>query len=806
MLKIYLLLVTAICTINVFAQLIEPLNINLNTDWQQKVERGDITGTTCKVIDGAVKIDYKFNNTALDMDKLNPDVRGGDVVIFESVGEWNLSPYSCLEFDYQGDGSEFHTGLYLTDDKGVTATFVRFGLINPGRVVNVMLNQPGNYTNKNFDMSKVRKIGILSSEGGENRYQVNNGSFTVYGIRFSNKDQEQSIAENIALIKKWYNVVQVPKELLDIEKEFINRTGNLNTIKEKLSKIKYQALFQKNNAIAVLGESTMERLKPALYDFMGDKARELQISAASNEYESAQIALLANPNKKPGLVNVAIQYDLIGSDGAKIKKNDIEIRFLDFVNTTPSTHSYYQYIGELANVFMPNREFELSAERLQPIWITVKTAPRTPAGEYHGNLIIRSKDEKISIPLSVKVYDFTLPPQSVVSRQFVYWLPAVAQWYGYKKADKIESCDYNRDGFNIPLDMIKRHLDLLLRYRVEVMNIGWLFNSDDGTPCWPLITRPDGSYDYSLFDELMEFCRERGMRKFSLGDFGRSTTRIFDPAYCAKVKNIMIPYIAHLKAKGWFKDAYFKVYDEPDTPDGYKAMETECRFLLDIDPDINTTAAIAMPQPGTEKYLHTFLFRPSNWLPERIDKVRAANRTASWYWCVIPFSKPYPNYFINYPASDPRIIEWMHWKYDNHFFLHWAANLWNNNLMPSQGKAWPFVAWNGNTYQKFNGEGLFVTPGNDGNLWSTVTLEMLRDGAEDLEYFNILKEFVESKRDDPKYRDLIKTTNELLQLSHVIDTVYSYRNDKQTIMQIREKAASLIGQFKKMAMSKDNEQ
>jgi hypothetical protein len=36
--------------------------------------------------------------------------------------------------------------------------------------------------------------------------------------------------------------------------------------------------------------------------------------------------------------------------------------------------------------------------------------------------------------------------------------------------------------------------------------------------------------------------------------------------------------------------------------------------------------------------------------------------------------------------------------------------------------------------------------------------------------------------------------------------VYSYRNDKQAIMQIREKASSLIGQFKKMAMSKDNEQ
>ena len=139
----------------------------------------------------------------------------------------------------------------------------------------------------------------------------------------------------------------------------------------------------------------------------------------------------------------------------------------------------------------------------------------------------------------------------------------------------------------------------------------------------------------------------------------------------------------------------------------------------------------------------------------------------------------------------------MHWKYDNRFFLHWAANLWNNNLMPSQGKAWPFVAWNGNTYQKFNGEGLFVTPGNDGNLWSTVTLEMLRDGAEDLEYFNILRENIESHKNDAGYQDLINNGSYLLQLSAVIDTVYSYRNDKQAIALIRDKTANLIEQFKK---------
>jgi hypothetical protein len=142
------------------------------------------------------------------------------------------------------------------------------------------------------------------------------------------------------------------------------------------------------------------------------------------------------------------------------------------------------------------------------------------------------------------------------------------------------------------------------------------------------------------------------MRHFSVGDFGRSTTRIFDPTYRKNVERVMKPYLAHLSEKGWIRDGYFKVYDEPDNKAGYDALVEECTFIRSLSPEVKTLAAIAQPEGRTKGLVDVFLFRPNNWSDDAAAAIRKGGDVASWYWCATPFSKPFPNYFVNYPGTD----------------------------------------------------------------------------------------------------------------------------------------------------------
>ena len=773
-----------------------PVSVPLDNKWELVAVTGATDGSSFSVegkSEPRLEISYVFANVDWNSSE-NPDEKGRDRFKVAQKGEWDLSEFSWAELTVVGNGSHFSAALSLTDSSGRSAIYRKIPLADSSkRIYEFALSGPGTL-DQGFDASQVREIAIFADESGESRYVVNKGSFRIEGIVFSHKDREAQITANLEYAGE-VSKGALADEIAAATKSLAARKGSLADLEATSALLKRQALFPEgsgNLPFVVCAQSTMDKVRPSFLYFTGRLADSISLEAAGREYESAKMVVVPQESGVKG-ISATVLGDLVGPDGNRIGQEHVEVRRAGFVKTTPTALAFVDYVGEVEDPLMPNGLMDIEGDLVQPVWLTVHVPEGTKPGLYQTRVRFSGVGHMTEIPLSVKVHGFSLPETSSVSRQVYYWLPAVANWYGFR--DGKDSCDYHKDGFDVPLEIIKAHLDFLLKYRVEVVNITWPFNSEDGTPSWPLKVRPDGSLDFSLHDELLEFCRERGMRHFSVGDFGRSTTRIFDPTYRQNVEKVMKPYLAHLKAKGWIDDGYFKVYDEPDHKAGYDALVEECKFVRALSPEVTTLAAIAAPDTRTKGLVDVFLFRPNNWSDEAAAAVREGGDVASWYWCATPFSKPWPNYFVNYPGTDPRIIEWMHFKYECPVFLYWAVNNWNNNFKATGEARWPDIPWNPNTFATFNGDGQFVYPWPDGSLASSVRLEVLRDGAEDLEYFVLLRDAVAELKRQGKQPELVAEAQKLLTLEEVVQSSISYNGDPATIESTRRKAAQLLEQI-----------
>ena len=139
----------------------------------------------------------------------------------------------------------------------------------------------------------------------------------------------------------------------------------------------------------------------------------------------------------------------------------------------------------------------------------------------------------------------------------------------------------------------------------------------------------------------------------------------------------------------------------------------------------------------------------------------------------------------------------MHFKYKCPVFLYWAVNNWDHNFKAPGEARWPEVPWNPNTYATFNGDGQLVYPWPDGSLVSSVRLEIMRDGAEDLEYFVLLRDAVTDLERNGKQPELLAEVKKLLTLDTVIQSPMTYNGDPGMIEAMRRKAASLLQKIKR---------
>ncbi len=196
-----------------------------------------------------------------------------------------------------------------------------------------------------------------------------------------------------------------------------------------------------------------------------------------------------------------------------------------------------------------------------------------------------------------------------------------------------------------------------------------------------------------------------------------------------------------------------------------------------------------------------------------IQKARARGRQVWWYICCGP-RHPYANWWIEYPATDHRLIMgFMAHKFQTDGFLYYALNLWqtyHNDPDNPAGNATtpttpytetmnsgPLTTWSGQSWTTFNGDGQIMYPGPDGPL-STIRMKNIRDGIEDYEYLQLLKDAVATVQQDRQTMESSWLTRAKAALEinpALVTSLSSFTTDGNLLLSERKKIGCLLDEY-----------
>ncbi|MEK7476814.1 MAG: glycoside hydrolase domain-containing protein [Candidatus Coatesbacteria bacterium] len=285
--------------------------------------------------------------------------------------------------------------------------------------------------------------------------------------------------------------------------------------------------------------------------------------------------------------------------------------------------------------------------------------------------------------------------------------------------------------------------------------------------------------------------------------------------YQTAMRNWCAAAEAHLREKGWLKDAFVYWFDEPE-PRDYAFVSNGFRKLREYMPGIRRMLT-EQPEPA-------LLGGPNVWCPvlDAYDRPamharQTLGETLWWYICTGP-KEPYVGEFIDRGSPDLRIWCWQTWQENVSGILIWATDYWTSPLAYPDGNApqnpyvdamsWTNGAGSPGTRDPWgNGDGRFLYPPEaaaDGHPAGPVLAgpvdsirwEHLRDGIEDYEYLAILKRLIDAKGFQPGLR---KGYDAYLEVPAALSrNLTSYAHDPTPLERRRDEVARMIEQLGKL--------
>ena len=241
-------------------------------------------------------------------------------------------------------------------------------------------------------------------------------------------------------------------------------------------------------------------------DFAGHVARALSLSAARNDYESAQvIAVSLSDQDIPDWRAEVTRLD--GPNGAVIGKDNLTLGIVGYVKTGKPAYET-TYVGDWPDPIMPLAPFALKARELQPIWLRVYVPPATRAGDYRGTLTVTGGGESRKMALKLHVFDFDLPRRQHLATPFGCDPGSLSQWY-------TGSRDYEA---NLPPEVFTRWNRFMLDYRLTPTHVGSSYIKEVRNG------KGQATYDYSIMDRCVAALADRlppdGVGMASIGNVG----------------------------------------------------------------------------------------------------------------------------------------------------------------------------------------------------------------------------------------------------------------------------------------------
>lgn len=496
--------------------------------------------------------------------------------------------------------------------------------------------------------------------------------------------------------------------------------------------------------------------------FKGKGTDIVEISLAGNEYESSQLVIYA---KKP-LENVEIETkDLFGIiDGKEVKfgKNNIKCFVVGYVKTKRPGYSV-SYVGWWPDPLEEKSTFNIKGNTLQPIWIEVYAPKDFPAGEYSGDITLKSSNSQPkNIKLKIKVWNFSLPKETHLKTAFDFYGGRLRKMYRQQEGETHEAYQ-------------ARMYDLERRYYLDMIKHRIM---------------PIGNFDLNDGPTLRELklYLDNGLSSFAIGKYNGSSDNNW-PKGAEELNALADIYRAYertLKASNLSDKAYIYTYDEPKYGDPHVAAVT--KMIHNAGPELKNMVCIhTLDNP--DKYPHwgddidiwcvrNVVFN------EKISREYLNKGKEVWMYVSGP-EPPYPTLVIDYPSMAYRIIPWMCWKYRLTGYLYWCVNFWEDNPWEN-----PM-----NTKWEQNGNGFLYYPGKDGPVTS-IRLEVIRDSLEDYEYLYLLDErikTVKEKKLETNNQELMKKAKDLLKIdASIVSSMSDYTKSSAFLDKKRKEIAEMI--------------
>lgn len=461
--------------------------------------------------------------------------------------------------------------------------------------------------------------------------------------------------------------------------------------------------------------------------------RSYTVYMAKAEVEDAQI-VISSENAKSGLSVVCTP--LSNGNGYEI---DTEIYREYYIKCGKK-----YYPDPIAPMNETTKTFDVEAGKSQAMFIRMKTAKDTPAGDYEGVVSVREGEKTVKqLRLFAHVWDIELPE--------VLTGAAVS---GMGSGDIYRFHDNNNG-----TDYYKKYYDFLLDYHVNAYEL-----------------------PYDVLDEradaYMSDPRVKFFRLPYIGDDGK-----------------MVAWYNKLKTnEEWFNKAYFYPYDEPGSVDALNQMAGFCMrirrlcpgikivvpFFMDVQYDDERDQIAFMSEfidiwcPKTFCYTKTedrangrkLLYNAKQrkaypYFGDRMKEEAAGGDQVWWYVCWEP-GIPYLNMYVDMPGLYNKLLFWQQKQYDVTGFLYWSCTFWERVENP-----WTNMATVGKDYrtgqtwlsEKVFGDGSLLYPGSvqgvDGACGS-FRLTMIRDGIEEYEMLTMLEAAAGREKTD----EIIKTVSE----------------------------------------------